>query len=76
MIKQKTTLEDVKHRSLEEVIQEVWRERRPMTIYLSGEEAVVIQPEFEAGGYTIFSQSYADLMARLAHVQVDRSFSR
>lgn len=76
MIKQKVALEDVKHRSLEDILQEVWRERMPMTIYLSGKEAVSIQPEFEASKTIDFVQPYAELMKRLSHVQVGRSFSR
>ena len=75
MMKQEIALEDVKHRSLEDVLQEVWRERTPITVYLSGKEAVSIQPHYQVPEIP-FSPAYAELMAKLEHVQAHRSFSR
>jgi hypothetical protein len=44
MTAQTVALDTVKHRTIEDILQEVWRQQTPLTIFLADDQTITLQP--------------------------------
>lgn len=44
MTAQTITLDTVKHHTIEDILQEVWRQQTPLTIFLAEDQTITLQP--------------------------------